>query len=249
MPSRSNAAGLKEDRIRGSWGLSEIGELLLGDGGKAVKEIPILFRPEMVRAILEGRKTQTRRVLKDKWYQKHGLSTLQLPAENCPYGVPGGMRLWVRETWTPGYTHNADDENEDDSYCEIIYKADMQHHRCKTSYSIADKYYRMYSEDDVGDPKWKPSIHMPRWASRITLEVKSVRVERLQDITSDDCDKEIFGGDFPHNIMPELFGIDEAPGYSIPECFARVWDSINGKKYPWSMNPWVFVIEFKRIKT
>ena len=102
-------------------------------------------------------------------------------------------------------------------------------------------------EDPEGFEGWKPSAYMPRWASRITLEITGVRVERLQEISEADADKEGFNEDFPHKVFPEYFNQDMGD-YSIPECFGMLWDSINGKKHPWESNPFVWVIEFRKVK-
>lgn len=195
------------------------------------KERPILFSGPMVRAILECRKTQTRRVVKPqpekspvrtyqwKWTPKpkHSVSwngpvRVDCPhcsiwTKHCPYGTVGD-RLWVRET------HMI-------SFGEIAYAATDQHL--------------------VGCDKWRPSIHMPRWASRLTLEITGVRVERLQEISDSDAMAEgvpcepVFDTD--RGIDGQVFARKE---------FQSLWQSINGPE-SWAANPWVWVIEFKRI--
>jgi hypothetical protein len=213
-----------------------------------MKERPILFSGEMVRAILEGRKTRTRRVIKPgkyfrtqcKWYGPHpngGWWGVDMPdgitpnqygvlAGNemgfpCPYGVQGD-RLWVRETWRP---------------CEC--------QRCNANFShgalpIHEAEYRSDGNDPHG---WRPSIHMPRWASRITLEVVKVRVERVQEISLNDCESE--GSGYCLNGNYEFSLKDEVPYHAN---FRRLWDSINAKRgYGWDVNPWVWVVEFKVI--
>lgn len=190
-----------------------------------MKERPILFSAPMVRAILEGRKTQTRRIIKKpEWY---GCPTGDCPhitqhqcdeamndqsvLSECPFGVPGD-RLWVRETW--GY------ENEfyspfDDESGRIIYRADDD---CPLG---------------CNGERWRPSIHMPREACRIVLEVVKVRVERLQEITLRDCAAE---GAAPTH---------EADGvFDSTETFRKLW---NGVYRNWDANPWVWVLEFKRV--
>ena len=209
-----------------------------------MKVRPILFNGEMVRALLDGRKTQTRRVVKNQppgHFHYHGVSGADAEAyfsdrteeENqaalagkhtwrrCPYGVPGD-RLWVRETWGVHHIHNhISPQNLPDmaaDYFGISYRA---------------------TDDGVSTwvSRWRPSIHMPRWASRITLEVTDVRVERVQAIVLDE-------------IMAE--GIPRQDGRTS-ECthrlrFQRLWDSINAKRgYSWASNPWVWVVEFKVI--
>jgi hypothetical protein len=212
-------------------------------------ERPILFSGEMVRAILDGRKTQTRRIVKH--IESHsvgktaehrfidcvrlkigGLADPGSPAhlEECPYGQPGD-RLWVRESWSP-----MDDRPE--------LKA------------LGGVYYAV-NENRDSKRKWKPSIHMPRWASRITLEITDVRVERVQDITDlDACDEGALGVD-TEKVRPgysesvrdaEQKKIRPPLGPGPRERFEWLWDSINAKRgYGWDMNPWVWVIEFKRI--
>lgn len=192
-------------------------------------EKPILFSGEMVRAILEGRKTQTRRVVKPqfnhKWgsgvphgYDKFGVH-VDIPLIEphpmfggwaylfCPYGKAGD-HLWVRETWTD----LTDLFTEKEAF--LKYRADAI--GCEDSYS------------------WRPSIFMPRWASRITLEIERISVERVQDIGDSSCEAE---------------GVSLAnasiPGY-LRKRFQILWDSINAKRgFPWSSNPWVWVISFR----
>lgn len=195
-----------------------------------MKEHPILFSGQMVRAILEGRKTMTRRVCKvSPEYRFKGLMTHSLnnappfklsatfvePNTNsgvlldCPYGQVGD-HLWVRETWAKDY---------DDS--SVRYMADIKHPD-KANY--ANRTRR----------GWKLSIYMPRAFSRITLEITKIRTERLQEITQKDA-------------MKEGYDFSASGSASAIEWFKTLWDSINGKKYPWESNPWVWVIEFRRI--
>jgi hypothetical protein len=169
------------------------------------KEHPILFSTDMVKAILEGRKTQTRRVIKPQpvLMDKHYFKDFRKDAGGrvCPYGQVGD-RLWVRETWLP---FEAQGPN------AFLYKADI---------ALINLHYL----------KWQPSIFMPRKASRITLEITNTRVERLHDITGADLLKE---------------GI--AHGMGGFKAYEELWNNINGKKYPWESNPWVWVIEFRRV--
>lgn len=182
-----------------------------------VVERPILFSGPMVSAILDGRKTQTRRVIKpqplksshygdveesDKypgeWFQWEGGDRGE--SFTCPYGNVGD-RLWVRERFM------AESRN------TIHYYADG------------------WGYSDCPDSRWKPSIHMPRWASRITLDVTGVRVQRVQDLSYDDAFAE--GIPTPRDGCP----IEE---------FAYLWDSINKKRgFEWELNPWVWVIGFR----
>ena len=170
-----------------------------------MKERPILFSAPMVRALLAGTKTQTRRIAKGlalEWLSEGFEPTFVADDANrlCPYGKPGD-RLWVREAWAK--THCLGHEM-------FVYRAED-------------------NRTDYGGP-WKPSIHMPRLASRILLEIVSVRIERLQDISEADA---------------------EAEGTPIP-CggwvggYRNLWESINGPG-SWDSNSWVWVVEFKRV--
>ena len=180
-------------------------------------EHPIIFSGEMVRAILDGRKTMTRRVVKlddfdgDPVYETSD-GTLRDVISLCPYGKVGD-RLWVREAWgiiTGKYSQRWKSGT-------VAYKADHGITHGGVEYDLM---------------KWKPSIHMPRKASRITLEITKIRVERLQEITEEDVRKE--GIDESKSIMGSRMG-----------SFVVLWDSINGKKYPWSNNCFVWVLTFK----
>jgi hypothetical protein len=189
-----------------------------------MKERPITFSGEMVRAILDGRKTQTRRVIKPQPEHVWGFGVRHDDPEyfsahvrysgghqpdpwiHCPYGKPGD-RLWVRETFAYSFQG-----------LDCIYKA--------------DDYHGIFAFEGP----WKPSIFMPCWASRITLEITGVRVERLVDITDSDCYAEGIT-----SLQNDILG---EPYYSYKE----LWDSINAKRgYLFASNPWVWVIEFKRI--
>ena len=186
-----------------------------------MKDKPIIFNSEMVRAMLDGRKTQTRRVIKPKHICMPAWKWLDV----CPYGKPGD-RLWVRETW----------------YCPKQYGGTYQREKL------------IYKADSTPNKRgWKPSIHMPRWASRITLLVKDVRVERVQDISPSDCECEGIVGTThasPVNGLPyENYRYGEHEGGDPKEAFAMLWDSIDKKRgFGWSENPWVWVVEFERVK-
>lgn len=205
-----------------------------------MKERPILFSGPMVRAILEGCKTQTRRVIKSAqacdngpwadfaYSAQDGLPIFwwkSMPkfdqrdyrwGQECPYGAPGD-RLWVRETWRPCQVP----QHNDPSLC-IEYRASGY---CKSGHLAT-----------LNRTNWRPSIFMPRWASRITLEVVSVRVERAGDISVADCAAE---------------GMKLKPGYETEHLktdFRNLWNEINAKRgYSWESNPWVWVVEFKRV--
>ena len=207
---------------------------------------PILFSAPMVRAILEGRKTQTRRVMKPqptaellreyaRISQKHGVKTTpEQFAASCivsPYGQPGD-RLWVREKWQ---IHRLDGVAGHKEFPNLLYAADQ------STRLLIDKCVWKYVREK---PAWRPSIHMPRWASRITLEIIGIRVERLQDISESDAIAE--------GIHEDIGGKYQKAMGNGPYCdFARqayqfLWEDINGAE-SWATNPWVWVIESKRI--
>ena len=231
-----------------------------------MKERPILFSGEMVRAILDGRKTQTRRVVTQRMNPHDFLGGIgdnkndpynygfenpdclghfiTLPEQRCPYGKIGDQ-IWVRETF-----HRPTDQ-------VTIYRANWREDA------------RARGFDNIPNTvnwKWTPSIHMPRWASRIQLEITGIRVERLQDISEEDAlsegvprneDYPIENGNCPacfgqgvHGALGPNWGVIEV---DCRECdtakkrFQHLWSSINGEK-SWDKNPWVWVIEFERIK-
>lgn len=202
-----------------------------------MKERPIIFSAPMVRALLDGRKQQTRRILKPQPQMVQGkriapwegdgvtlMRLLEQTGKRCPYGQPGD-RLWVRETW------QAIDGN------ELALRIMTEPHPSRGWI----EYAATVPEGHEPPPRWRPSIHMPRWASRITLEVTGVRVERLQDISTADALAEGV------NVHPDHH--DKPPGsiYSPVQAYRDLWEGINGAG-SWDANPWVFVIEFKRIK-
>jgi hypothetical protein len=223
--------------------------------GLAMKARPILFSGPMVRAILDGRKTQTRRVVKGSWLPiveeclrvngKWIWTTMEYDL-TTPFGEPGD-RLWVRETWAP-MCRQADpicwcieDQNEGEHHY-VEYRVD-------TGNSRPGEWPEDYEDDDA--PKWRPSIHMPRWASRITLEITNVRVEKLQEITPEDAMAE--------GVEAWMKSLETGGGYDpdahlngyFTTAFARMWSRVvpvDGES-SWSANPWVWVIEFKRITT
>jgi hypothetical protein len=221
-----------------------------------MKERPILFSGAMVRAILSDSKTQTRRVVTKADHGSHvsavtqrgqywqhefdggsrNSGLLEVVNIKCPYGEPGD-HLYVRETWI---------QTEDGSYA---YKAtDAQN----------SEVQRCFSELGL---KWKPSIFMPRKVSRITLEVASIRVERLQAISEEDAIAEGLtalskDGQTVKYGIPDRDGLpgNDDDGWQWSQwcadprrAYADLWDSINGKTYPWDSNPWVWVVQFKRI--
>lgn len=228
---------------------------------------PILFSAPMVRALLDGTKTQTRRVVKpqfaadaepaemcatnERGHQISGHSGLwwddttgnDEQAVRCPYGQPRD-RLWVREAWAPGddmvFGVSKDDPE------TVLYRADKAalHWDGKAMATPMDTY--AFNWDAV---RWRPSIHMPRFASRITLEVTAVRVERLQDISEADA---IAEGIARSGEGFERFHVDpEAPeGQPFTRnpvlAYKGVWEQINGAG-SWDENPWVWAITFRRV--
>lgn len=216
-----------------------------------MKERPILFSGPMVRAILEGRKTQTRRVVKPQpefvWgsgnngeaHVRYPGGTQPDPWIKCPYGQVGD-RLWVRETWGTFERYGIPVDRDLD---KLAYRAD--------------------GGAFVPDMGWKPSIHMPRWASRLTLEIVSVRVERLQDISVGDALAEgIRCPDCGYTARDSGIHLDHAicinkwlqaskaedvGWHPAIEEFSELWDSINGEG-SWNANPWVWVVEFKVVQ-
>lgn len=197
-----------------------------------MKERPILFSAPMVRAILEGRKTQTRRVVKHApapWNAEHTAWDMTC----CPYGQPGD-RLWVRETW--GAHFMWDD----------VPPSGIPNDGKACLFYMADGFSTGGCSQTRRD-KWRPSIHMPRWASRITLEIAGVRVERLQDISEKDAQAEGAmyhdGRGIGHSGWRHDYKDVHVDARS---SFYRLWQEINGPG-SWDANPWVWVVEFKRI--
>lgn len=217
-----------------------------------MKERPILFSGEMVRAILGGRKTQTRRVVKPQppagiVYLEPETCMLRVRAHDgldhhawndirCPYGQPGD-RLWVRETWTrvhPAMLQSLDPDPDSHEW-ETVYRADAN---------------GGYVGRMLECTRWRPSIHMPRWASRLTLEITSVRVKRLHDISEEDAKAEgVESGiwDRENGVLAGAVYPEDEERLSFRDGFGFVWESIYGPE-SWNANPWVWVVEFKRIQ-
>lgn len=203
------------------------------------RERPILFNDQMVRAILEGRKTVTRRVVKDTGFYAidaaiHGndvaLREREALSTRCPFGQPGD-RLWVREAWQ-GPLISDEEQAANQSWWKDMTKFQDQAH---CAYRASGDNNEYIDPDGYFHCKWKPSIHMPRWASRILLEITAVRVERLHDITPNQC---IAEGAWREKDK-EL-----GRGQEAIAAFADLWRSTGGD---WDSNPWVWVIEFKRV--
>lgn len=230
---------------------------------------PILFNAAMVKAILDGRKTQTRRVVKfPKWLSFDGEQPAEIPFQGvgyqdtrpvkaydvtnhckCPFGTVGD-RLWVRETFCVLERHHWHDLTKPRD--AIIEYAFNRRNACAYCADIVPGS----ESDDIRKQygyKWRPSIHMPSWASRITLEITGVRVERLQGISETDATAEgveskcltqdAMAYDVMHkNYLTGSFDIS-LPQYS----FESLWRSINGPD-SWAANPWVWVVEFQRVE-
>ncbi len=212
------------------------------------RQIGILMCGDMVRAILDGRKTQTRRVVEpqpvwdyDNWaWAKHNGPEYEWP-QHCPY-QPGDL-LWVRETWycddftagdmalarnlAPGYSEGRIKEM---WHGETYYRADP---------NACDGFEAgCPCEDDDGQPGWQLPDTMPKWAARLWLRVKSVRVERVQDISREDAVAE---GHPCRGLGPEI------DGDAARDWFVGLWESINKKRgFGWGVNPWVWRIEYER---
>lgn len=218
-----------------------------------MSERPILFSAPMVRALIDGAKTQTRRIVKHEhvngdcpcadvfafnekrgeWElgECHEGPTAHVGWLKCPYGRAGDQ-LWVRETWRLNWASGEGSE--------VEYRADG----AKRAWPVNAKGSKFLD----GGVKWKPSIFLERQYSRLTLEVTAVRVERLQDIS--DADAKAEGVDPWTTIVPEQ--IVPGPGFNRARYgdqphrlpYAALWDSINGEG-AWDLNPWVWVINFE----
>ncbi|MDF8702112.1 hypothetical protein OU589_20130 [Escherichia coli] len=187
-----------------------------------VKERGMIFNDEMVRAILGGNKTQTRRIVEEKFYGR--AVAAELLAKHCPYGQPGD-RIWVRETYR---VHGKATD-----VATLVYRASV-----RNSWTEQTHWVPVEVCNKPVSEKWTPSIHMPRWASRILLEITDVRVERLHDMSEADAKAE--------GATPATYKI--TPSEAVYRVgFGDIWRSIYGQDN-WLSNPLVWVIEFKRIQ-
>lgn len=240
-----------------------------------MKERPIIFSAPMVRAILDGTKTQTRRIVNGidpdmpsgHFFKEYDQGFVALEyidghyhpwdgvAFRCPYGKPGD-RLWVRETFHTSLIGDAG--------TAIDYKAgpETTNEQPYSNFTTSIEAYEWTAQKYK--KHWMPSIHMPRWASRILLEVTDVRVERVQAISEADAiDEGIDTMIDQHqtkycrwhhaHYSDEGVCIDpgecDCCGYSYVQHYTALWDSTNAKRgYGWEANPWVWVVEFKRIE-
>jgi len=206
-----------------------------------MRERPIFFNADMVRAVLDGRKTQTHRIMRVQpeiipkedefsepgfWIPFNAGKTMVRNEDMyiaCPFGLKGD-RLWVREAFR---VHSRATD-----VATLVYKASEQQSWTQQTHRVP---IEVCSKPAVVD-KWTPSIHMPRWASRITLEITGVRVERLHAITLGDICKEFGCG--LYDFRPATYGFT---------VWEELWQSIYGAD-SWQANPWVWVIEFKRVE-
>lgn len=211
-----------------------------------MSERGMIFNAEMVNAILSGRKTQTRRPI--KWKQTRFTEIAERDdgslwpwAEDCerggdiwfacPYGEIGD-RIWVRETWQ--VIHDHIDESSHVEY--RTHAPSIPKEKDRYWHTVYAEHFGDESREDRGFP-WRPAIHMPRWASRILLEITDVRVERLRGLSEEDAKSE--------GIIPSAGGV--LPGWEYRINFRDLWMDIYGTDN-WEANPWVWVIEFKRVE-
>lgn len=185
-----------------------------------MREHPILFSGPMVRAILEGRKTQTRRVCKVPSITPGNADTMRSIIASCPYGQLGDL-LWVRETHYrfTGLPINGK------PWDGMIVAPDGNPYNAR----CYDDYQLLGPLNSAAACVKVPSIHMPRWASRLTLRIMDILIQRVQEITQEDAKAE--GAEYQYKFM-------------------KLWDSINAKRgYSWESNPWVWAISFERVPT
>ncbi|EMP1238847.1 TPA: hypothetical protein ACGPDX_002172 [Klebsiella pneumoniae] len=234
-----------------------------------MKERGMIFNSEMVRAILDGRKTQTRRIMKVQpesnqlglllitdstkhsdigkyhWAESNATGNhVRSKLFSSPFGAVG-ERIWVRETWATLGNEDGCYVDWEDNLCKgdersaaRIYRASCEQRPGDYGlWSIPDDaYWKPHTKEHKFEGAWRPSIHMPRWASRILLEITDVRVERLQSITLGDICKEVGCG--LYDFRPATYGF---------QVWEELWKSIYGAEN-WQANPWVWVIEFKRVE-
>lgn len=231
-----------------------------------MRERPILFSGPLVRAILDGRKTQTRRpvrwlpqdgafLVREGWpYRSRDAETFYPWNEERPYKSPFGTpgdQLWVRETFMDKYGEG-----------DLLYRADLDH--CGQCLGYSGRPPRPGNAYLTPKGNWTPSIHMPRWASRLTLQVTGIRVERVRFISKEDAHAEgvqpaecrSCGGRgwFDNGALDQLPCECQCEGGRLGQSyiwgFAAAWDAIYGNKpgLSWTENPWVWVVDFKRVE-
>ncbi|HDG8063665.1 TPA: hypothetical protein PCO46_004273 [Klebsiella quasipneumoniae subsp. similipneumoniae] len=245
-----------------------------------MKERGMIFNSEMVRAILDGRKTQTRRIMKVQpesnqlglllitdstkhsdigkyhWAESNATGNhVRSKLFSSPFGAVG-ERIWVRETWATLGNEDGCYVDWEDNLCKgdersaaRIYRASCEQRPGDYGlWSIPDDaYWKPHTKEHKFEGAWRPSIHMPRWASRILLEITDVRVERLNAISEEDARAEgIIDGGCLNCGEPEPCGCAN-PEPDATDAFAYLWQSIYGQEN-WNANPWVWVISFKRVE-
>ena len=233
----------KIERLAGVPGKPEV-EMLYGNEWYVVQLTarPIIFSAPMIRALLDGKKTQTRRIVKPQpeWMQTDALGSVATIGRStgmaealCPYGRAGDL-LWVREVW---------------ALCGSL--ANVRPKDFEFPHIVLRDGLRYQSDDDGYDGTvqyWRPSIHMPRWASRLTLRLTDVRIERLQEISEADAQAEGITG--PHYVGYQAYFLpgDSKPRYSCATAaFECLWESLHGPD-SWSANPWVWALTFDVIR-
>ncbi|HFN7263109.1 TPA: hypothetical protein ACHGUG_003561 [Klebsiella pneumoniae] len=240
----------------------------------------MIFNGEMVRAILDDRKTQTRRIMKVQpesnqlglllitdstkhsdigkyhWAESNATGNhVRSKLFSSPFGAVG-ERIWVRETWATLGNEDGCYVDWEDNLCKgdersaaRIYRASCEQRPGDYGlWSIPDDaYWKPHTKEHKFEGAWRPSIHMPRWASRILLEITDVRVERLNAISEEDARAEgIIDGGCLNCGEPEPCGCAN-PEPDATDAFAYLWQSIYGQE-SWNANPWVWVIEFERVE-
>ncbi len=240
----------------------------------------MIFNAEMVRALLDGRKTQTRRIMKVQpesnqlglllitdstkhsdigkyhWAESNATGNhVRSKLFSSPFGAVGD-RIWVRETWATLGNEDGCCVDWEGNLCKgdersaaRIYRASCEQRPGDYGlWSIPDDaYWKPHTKEHKFEGAWRPSIHMPRWASRILLEITDVRVERLNAISEEDARAEgIIDGGCLNCGEPEPCGCAN-PEPDATDAFAYLWQSIYGQEN-WNANPWVWVIEFKRVE-
>jgi hypothetical protein len=229
-----------------------------------MEEHPILCNDAMVRAILAGRQTQDRRPIKvppfkaTRAYPKDGCSSYVIQCINesdtfemiywyrdddselgiwhepvrCPWAI--GDRLWVREAWAQDLEHN-----------RLFYRADIDGSSGRVPYLMDGAGGFGGGVGEARIDKWRPSIHMPRWASRLTLEITNIRVQQVQDISEGDAERE--GWQFQNHPLMKRY--DPVTMDTARLWFRDLWDSIYAKRgLGWDANPWVWILDFKVVE-
>ncbi|HBW1512133.1 TPA: hypothetical protein MEH66_000462 [Klebsiella quasipneumoniae subsp. similipneumoniae] len=233
----------------------------------------MIFNAEMVRAILDGRKTQTRRIIKwkqtrfteigeredgSKWPWSEDAEHACDFWHPCPFGAVGD-RIWVRETWATLGNEDGCCVDWEGNLCKgdersaaRIYRASCEQRPGDYGlWSIPDDtYWKPHTKEHKFEGAWRPSIHMPRWASRILLEITDVRVERLNAISEEEAEAE--GIDMEalydsQDCYDCIAGHNMTGRPTVTGAFKYLWESIYGEE-GWKSNPWVWVIEFKRVE-